>query len=102
MSISSKINSEGTEITISVVGRFDFNLHQKFRSVLGQASGRILTFTVDLQQSDYMDSAALGMLLLLLDKVGGHKDRVKIINPNQTIRKILEIANFDKLFTIGS
>ena len=100
MSITSRTNSEGNELTISVIGRFDFNLHQAFRSVLEHADARIHTFVVDLQQSEYMDSAALGMLLLLLDKVGGNKDRVRIVNPNKTVRKILEIANFDKLFNI--
>jgi anti-anti-sigma factor len=100
MSISSRTNSEGNELTISIIGRFDFNLHQAFRSVLDTADNRIHTFVVDLSQSEYMDSAALGMLLLLLDKAGGSKDRVKIINPNKTVGKILEIANFDKLFNI--
>jgi anti-anti-sigma factor len=100
MSISSRTNSEGNELTISIIGRFDFNLHQAFRSVLDTVDNRIHTFVVDLSQSEYMDSAALGMLLLLLDKAGGSKDRVKIINPNKTVGKILEIANFDKLFNI--
>jgi anti-anti-sigma factor len=48
-----------------------------------------------------MDSSALGMLLLLREHVDGVRERVRIINCNTEIRKILEIANFDKLFDIG-
>jgi anti-anti-sigma regulatory factor len=47
-----------------------------------------------------MDSAALGMLLLLLEKAGNEKERVRLINPNNTTQKILEIANFNILFDI--
>ena len=100
MGISSQLNIDGSEITLKIDGRFDFSQHQAFRSALESAGVAVRSFTVDLSNSEYMDSAALGMLLLLLEKVGGNRERVKIVNPNPNVRKILEIANFDKLFTL--
>lgn len=100
MAVTSRLNNDGTELTISIEGRFDFSQHQVFRSTIEGNSDRVRTFVVDLGRSEYMDSAALGMLLLLLDKAGGNRERVKIVNANKDVRKILEIANFDKLFTL--
>ncbi len=100
MGISSQISRDGEDMVINIEGRFDFSQHQAFRAAMEAAGGRIRNFTVDLSRSEYMDSAALGMLLLLLEKAGGNRERVRLINPNQNVRKILEIANFDKLFTL--
>lgn len=100
MGIISQLNIDGSEMTLKIDGRFDFSQHQVFRAALEKAGSAVRGFTVDLSGSEYMDSAALGMLLLLLEKVGGSRERVKIINPNPNVRKILEIANFDKLFTL--
>lgn len=100
MAISSQLNIDGSEMTIKIDGRFDFSQHQAFRAALEVPKGHIKTFVVDLSRSDYMDSAALGMLLLLLEKAEGNRERVKLVNPNPNVKKILEIANFDKLFTL--
>jgi anti-anti-sigma regulatory factor len=40
------------------------------------------------------------MLLVLRDKVGENKDAISIENAKPEVRKILDIANFDKLFTL--
>jgi anti-anti-sigma factor len=55
---------------------------------------------VDLQNADYMDSSAMGMLLQLRDY--GAKDRpMELVNSNDGVREILRIANFDKLFKVA-
>jgi anti-anti-sigma factor len=100
MGISSQLSIDGNEMTLKIDGRFDFSQHQAFRAKLEATNGQVRNYTVDLGDSEYMDSAALGMLLLLLEKAGGSRERVKLVNPNPTVRKILEIANFDKLFTL--
>jgi anti-anti-sigma factor len=56
-------------------------------------------FVVDLRDTEYMDSSAMGMLLQLRDhsKSG---NGVSLANPNEGVSEILRIANFDKLFKI--
>ncbi len=100
MSINTRLSSSGHEATISISGRFDFSQHQDFRSAFDKAPAAIKQFVVDLRATEYVDSSALGMLLVLRDKVGDQRDNVKIINANASVRKILEIANFDKLFSV--
>ncbi len=101
MSISSNLTSDGKEATIRISGRFDFSQNQEFRSALKNAGANVQKFVVDLGGTDYVDSSALGMLLVLRDKVGGQKDHVSIVNVNPEVKKILTIANFGQLFAIA-
>jgi anti-anti-sigma regulatory factor len=48
----------------------------------------------------YLDSSALGMLLLLRDHAGGDSANVQITKCNQDVKKILTISNFEQLFKI--
>ncbi|MNJ01264.1 hypothetical protein D3C73_1608430 [compost metagenome] len=56
---------------------------------------------VDLKDATYLDSSALGMLLLLRDHAGGDESDVRLVNSSTDVRKILAISNFDKLFDIS-
>jgi len=57
-------------------------------------------YIVDLKDATYLDSSALGMLLLLRDHAGGETAHVRIVNCNPDVRKILTISNFEQLFNI--
>jgi len=100
MSVQASVAANGTELTIRVDGRFDFSAHQEFREAYETVTGDISQFVVDLGSTSYLDSSALGMLLLLRDHAGGDTAQVKIVNCNDDVRKILTIANFEQLFTI--
>ena len=100
MGITASSSSDGLELTIAVSGSFDFSQHQAFRSICENASNRIQRFIIDLGAADYIDSSALGMLLVLRDRVGGSRDKVKLAKVKPEVKKIFEIANFDQLFTI--
>ncbi len=53
-----------------------------------------------MRDATYLDSSALGMLLLLRDHAGGDAAEVRIVNCNPDVRKILTISNFEQLFEI--
>jgi anti-anti-sigma factor len=100
MSILSSASPDGKELTIRIKGRFDFSTHQDFRSAYESPSSSPDSYVVDLREATYLDSSALGMLLLLRDHAGGDGSRVRIINCNPDVKKILAISNFEQLFTI--
>ena len=89
--------------TLGLQGRFDFNAHRDFReateSVLANPEVRILN--VDLAQVEYLDSSALGMLLMLRDKMGGAGKEVALTGVTGNVKQVLGIANFGKLFQIS-
>ena len=101
MSIESEVSLDGTKLTITVKGRFDFGSHQKFRDAYERFYKVPEVYVVDLKDTTYMDSSALGMLLLLRDHAGGDNADVQVVNSNSDVRKILAISNFDKLFDIS-
>lgn len=99
--ISSNISNDGNKGTITISGRFDFSVHKEFRDAYRSTRGAGMRFEVDLCRVDYMDSSALGMLLLLREHAGGDKADVVLRKPSSTIERILRIANFGKLFEIS-
>jgi len=90
----------GDTTTIAISGRFDFNLHKEFREAY-KAQGNGGKFIIDLQGTEYMDSSALGMLLLLREHAGGDQSDINISNASAEINKILTISNFHKLFSVA-
>jgi anti-anti-sigma factor len=100
MAIESNASPTGDELTISIEGRFDFSSHQEFRECYERAEGSPRSYVVDLNRTTYLDSSALGMLLLLRDHAGGDGADIKIVNCNRDVKKILTISNFEQLFTI--
>ncbi|WP_303785437.1 STAS domain-containing protein [Azovibrio restrictus] len=100
MQMTGKI--EGERGLLSLSGRFDFNRHREFRNAcdpLLEAAG-VSLIQVDLGQVEYMDSSALGMLLMLRDKAGAAGKRVELCHVQGNVKQVLEIANFGKLFVI--
>ena len=101
MSIESEVSLDGKKLTIAIKGRFDFGSHQAFREAYERFYKVPEAYVVDLKETTYIDSSALGMLLLLRDHAGGDESDVSVINCNADVRKILAISNFDKLFDIN-
>jgi anti-anti-sigma factor len=84
---------------IKITGRFDFSCHQPFREAYSSAPASS-DFVVDMADTSYMDSAALGMLLLLREHVQQNGGRVSIANCRGQTYDVLQIANFHRLFKI--
>jgi len=97
-----KVTTAGSVASIHMTGRFDFSAHRSFKegydALLQQKS--ISTIEINLANVAYMDSSALGMLLLLHERAQTEGKEVVLCRANSTIMQILDIANFGKLFTI--
>ena len=98
MAIQSSI-AEDT-LTIHISERFDFSEYQEFRDCYESLSELPARYIVDFLDATYLDSSALGMLLLLRDFGGGDDAAIELINCNPDVRKILTISNFGQLFEI--
>jgi anti-anti-sigma factor len=100
MSITSSQSEDGRTVTIHVAGRFDFAARQDFMQAYKTYARGEKRFVVDLENADYLDSSAMGMLLQLRD-YGIEGSDIELVNGNDAVRDILEIANFDKLFKVA-
>jgi len=93
------VKKDSSKITIQVSGQFDYQCHREFRDAY-RYEPENMDYEIDLHRTEVLDSAALGMLLLLRDHAGRDKARITIKGCNPHIRRILEIASFDKLFRL--
>lgn len=100
-SLSTLSADGGNRVVVRVNGHFGFALYKQFREMCATASPK-QEYVVDLAGASYMDSSALGMLLLLREHAGGEKAKIEITNCQPNVLKILSIAKFDSMFMIRS
>lgn len=102
MGLTTTASDDRKTVKIEISGRFDHNLQRQFRSVCEalEAPGPETQVVVDLSETEYIDSSALGMLLVLRNQVGGAKANIELRNPSEEIRTVFSIANIDNLFTV--
>ena len=98
MGIQTVESKSGEAVTVSVSGRFDYRDYDSFKESF-PAVEKSSQVTVDLSEAEYIDSSALGMLLVLRERAVRAAD-VLLIAPTPDVARILSIANFDKLFAI--
>jgi anti-anti-sigma factor len=97
-----KVTIAESVATINMNGRFDFSAHRSFKEAYDPLlqQKNISSLEINLADVAYMDSSALGMLLLLHERAQAEGKEVVLCRANPTIMQILDIANFGKLFTI--
>ncbi len=100
MAVKKVVSENGRSVTLVLDDRFDFALHQLFREAYISCEEPKTSFYVDLSKTQYMDSSALGMILLLKDHADRLSGSISIVKPSESVNKILEIAQFHRLMTI--
>lgn len=101
MSIIAEKSEDGKQVIVKISGRFDFGSHHEFRDAYRSCNENGTEYVLDMQQTEYMDSSALGMILLLKEHASLQGGDIRIVNTTSEIKNILEIANFDKLFSVS-
>lgn len=99
MGLIAKKSAGSDEVVIEVEGRFDFHMHADFKDTYNNLPSSA-KFIIDLAKTTFIDSSAMGMLLLLREYVGGKTGNIRIINSTEDVRKALSISNLDKLFSV--
>lgn len=96
------VNNVNGQARLELRGRFDFTSHRDFKQAYEAAFAArgVTEVVVDMREVEYLDSSALGMLLLLRDKGKALAKPVSLANCAGTVRDVLRVANFDKLFTL--
>jgi|APIni6443716594_1056825.scaffolds.fasta_scaffold710882_2 anti-anti-sigma factor len=100
--IEIKNTQENGLARIHLAGRFDFNSHRLFRQAYEEALNdpASKSIEIDLGSVDYLDSSALGMLLLVKEKATSANKSLALANCRGVVQQVLDVANFHKLFTI--
>jgi anti-anti-sigma factor len=92
---------DGSSTRLFLEGRFDFHSHRDFRAASEAVlqDNKTREIIVDFSKVDYLDSSALGMLLLLRERAETAGKLVVLAALQGTAKQVLEVANFGRLFT---
>ena len=98
MAVKTEISEDGKVLTISVPSRLDITAHKEFGNAYKDRLGSVSNCVVDMAAVEFLDSSALGMLLMFREKAVAENVDISISNCSPSIKKIFAMANFDKLF----
>lgn len=95
-------NENGTAVLL-LSGRFDFSNFRSFRELYEPIliDADVHTIALNFKAVEYLDSAALGMLLMLREKAEKLGKKVVLVDCQGTARQLLEVAHFDRLFELS-
>lgn len=95
-------NIQGKRAVLGISGQFAFESAMQFRQVAVDMTKRsdIAVVEVDLREATYIDSSALGVMLLLRDMARKAGMTVEISNCRGTVREALDRARFGNLFAM--
>jgi anti-anti-sigma factor len=97
MHINTKYDSEIYDVILS--GKFTFADHTKFRNLLESIRKLSLRqIILHMAEVEFIDSAALGMLLLARDEASKSGKSLLISDVSGQVEKIFKLARFDTLF----
>lgn len=95
------LNTMENHTLLTLSGDFTFKDNPRFRQLLGQLQDSPpKELKLDVAQLEFIDSAALGMLLLLHDQSNRTRTNVTIESATGQIKQMLQLSNFDEIFTI--
>ncbi|WP_404399604.1 STAS domain-containing protein [Idiomarina seosinensis] len=101
MTVAREFSADNKQLIISIKGKFDFSLVQEFRQAYSHIGDSQPTVIIDLRETEYLDSSALGMLLNMRKALGSSVKGVQLVNARPEVRRILDISRFDKMFVIS-
>lgn len=92
----------GSVARIKISDRFDSTVYKDFVQAYMPlvADAKIQTIEVDVSGTEYLDSAALGMLVQLNESAQNARKSIMLISVPGRVADVLKIANADKLFSI--
>lgn len=87
---------------VTLRGKFTFNDHTEFRDILNlMAQPDVDQVLLMMDEVEFVDSAALGMLLLAHDEAEKHKKQLIISGVTGQVKKMFDMARFNTIFTMA-
>lgn len=95
------IRDTGRDVEVQVKGRLTFSDHKTFRDIVKSLDAhRNKNWVIELSGLDFIDSAGLGMLLIVRDAASQHSAKVTLRGAREQAKRLIQVARFDSLFTV--
>ena len=85
------------KVVLKLEGNFTYTQRKPFQEALKAIdTHNVEHIVIDLSQVAFLDSAALGLLMITHRQVQGEKRKLSLAYPQPTVRQIIELANLHK------
>jgi anti-sigma B factor antagonist len=97
-----RVQKEGDVTVVEVEGQLIVGNRQELKQrVLDELEGGSTKFVVDFEETGYIDSSGLGVLVSLSKKLREHGGELRLANLNEDLRTLFELTKLDTLFRIA-
>jgi anti-anti-sigma factor len=95
-------SNQNNAMKFALKGQFTFADNSKIRTIIEEVeNNKVGSVEFNFSDVDFIDSAGLGMLLLMRDVCQEKQIPIALSNPHGQVEKIFIISKFDQLFTIN-
>ena len=95
MKISQETNNR--KATLRLEGNFTYTQRKAFQEMLKTVcTDQVEEVVIDLSQVAFLDSAALGLLMISHRQLEAERRKLSLAYPQPTVRQIIELANLHK------
>ena len=95
MKITKEVHNH--KVTLKLEGNFTYTQRKPFQEMLKAVSVDPMEhIIIDLSQVAFLDSAALGLLMISHRQLQAEKRTLSLAHPQPTVRQIIELANLHK------
>jgi len=90
----------GGKSIIHLDGRFDFGSRKTFKEAIDQVAEEGSLVVLDLEKVTFVDSSALGLLVISHQNLKNKKVPLYLVNPQTYVKQVLDLANIGKMIPI--
>ncbi|RTR19557.1 anti-sigma factor antagonist [Azospirillum griseum] len=99
MEFRSRVEQDTVEVQLS--GRLEFTDHDRLRDIVELLDGNGLRrFVLNLSALDFIDSAGLGMLLILQEEAEQRNIKLVVSGPRGDVKRSIDLAKINEIVTI--
>jgi anti-anti-sigma factor len=92
-------NVQGQAI-VHLDGRFDFGARKDFKDAVEQATQGGAPIVLDLGKVTFVDSSALGLLVICHQNLKSKNIPFYLVNPQTYVKQVLDLANIGKMISL--
>ena len=92
------VSVDKNEIQVLIIGRFDYDMIDEFRESYIGVIDKNMDVSLDLSQTDHIDSSALGMVLNMKNYLEKADRAIQIKNCKPNLMKLFSMAHFERKF----
>ncbi|MBK1841131.1 STAS domain-containing protein [Azospirillum sp. YIM B02556] len=93
----------GDTTEVRLMGRLEFTDHDRLRDIVGLVErSDMARFVIDLSALEFIDSAGLGMLLILQEETETRNVRMIVQGAAGDVKRSIDLARLGEIITIAS